>query len=183
VIIAQAQVAPTAAWVVDPSVPAWKPMTASFKAAIEAAGGKVYEVDVPLASIGKDAPHRIVSILQAHPDVRDVSLVVGAYGLGLQQALAAAGLAGKVKISSTDATPQDVAQIKGGQLAATVAIETQSAGWRLVDLMARTLAKAPLPYTHIPSDFLVVDKHNVALADDIAGFPHQSQAFLSAWGL
>ena len=174
--------APHAAWVVDPSVPAWHTMTAHFKAEIDAAGGKFYELDVPEASIGKDAPHRIVSFLQAHPDVKHVSLVVGAYDLGLQQALAAAGLAGKVKISDTDANPQDIAAIKSGQLFATIALETYNGGWRLVDLMARTLAHAPLPYVHAPSAFLVVTKANVGLANDIAHFPHQTSVFLKAWG-
>jgi ABC-type sugar transport system substrate-binding protein len=108
--------------------------------------------------------------------------VVGAYDLGLQQALQTAGLTG-IQISDTDASPQDIAAIKSGGLSATVAIETESDSWRLVDLMARTLVHAPLPYIHVPSDFLVVTKSNVALANDIAGFPHQNGAFLKAWGI
>jgi ribose transport system substrate-binding protein len=182
-IVADAKGAPDAAWVVDPSVPAWTTMTQHFKSEIESAGGKFYEIDVPETSIGKDAPTRIVSFLQAHPDVKYLSLVVGAYGLGLQQALAAAGLSDRVKLSDTDATPQDIVAIRAGQLNSTVGIETETAGWRLVDLMARTLARTPLPYVHVPSDFLVISKGDVALANDIGGFPHQDSAFLKAWGV
>jgi ribose transport system substrate-binding protein len=182
VVAAQAHGAPDAAWVVDPSVPAWTTMTSHFKAEIEAAGGTFNEIDVPLSAIGKDAPTRIVSYLQAHPGVKYLSLVVGAYDLGLEQALQTAGLSG-IQISDTDASPQDIAAISSGQLGATVAIETESDGWRLVDLMARTLAHTPLPYVHVPSDFLVVTKSNVSLASDIAGFPHQNSAFLKAWGI
>jgi ribose transport system substrate-binding protein len=182
VVVAQAHGAPNAAWVVDPSVPAWTTMTSHFKAEIEAAGGTFNEIDVPESAIGKDAPTRIVSFLQAHPGVKYLSLVVGAYDLGLQQALQTAGLTG-IQISDTDASPQDIAAIKSGGLSATVAIETESDSWRLVDLMARTLAHAPLPYIHVPSDFLVVTKSHVALANDVPGFPNQNGAFLKAWGI
>src|SRR4051794_31927603 len=56
-------------------------------------------LDVPVTSIGKDAPDRIVSYLRSHPQVNYVVLSVSnALGAGLPAALSAAGLADKVKI-------------------------------------------------------------------------------------
>jgi ribose transport system substrate-binding protein len=182
-MIATAHGAPDAAWVVDTGVPAWTTMTTQFKTAIQAAGGTFNLIAVPESDIGKNAPTVIVSYLQAHPNVKYVGLVVGAYDLGLQAALSSAGLAGKVQLSDTDAAPTDVAAIKNGQLSATIAIETETAGWRLVDLGARVLTNTPLPYAHVPSDFLVITKSNLPLANDIYGFPHDNAAFLKAWGI
>ena len=56
-------------------------------------------IDIPLTSLGKDAPDRIVSYLRSHPDVNYVVLSEsGSTGAGLSGALRAAGLADKVKI-------------------------------------------------------------------------------------
>jgi ribose transport system substrate-binding protein len=181
--IADAKGAPDAAWVTDPSVPAWKPMATAYKGEIEAAGGRYNEIDVPLASIGKDAPTRIVSFLQAHPDVKYVGLVIGPFDLGLSQALQAAGLAGKFKFYVSALSAPDVAAIKAGQVNGGVAIETTTGAWRLVDLAARTLAHAPLPYVHLPTKFLIVTKSNVALAANITAFPGDNSVFLKAWGV
>jgi ribose transport system substrate-binding protein len=181
--VASAKGGANAAWVVDPSVPAWTTMSQHYQAEINAAGGTYNQINVPEADIGKDSPSLIVDYLEAHPGVKYVTLVVGAYDLGLQQALATAGLAGKVQVFSIAGLPADVAEIKQGTLTGTIAIETVSAGWRLVDLLVRHFVHDKLPYVHVPSEYLVVTKKDLKLASNVQNFPDDSGAFLTAWGL
>ena len=60
---------------------------------------KSAKIDIPLTSLGKDAPDRIVSYLRSHPSVNYVVLSEsGSLGAGLPAALRANGLNTKVKI-------------------------------------------------------------------------------------
>src|SRR3954453_21660405 len=64
-------------------------------------------LDIPVTSLGKDAPDRIVSYLRSHPQVNYLVLSVSnALGAGLPAALRAAGLAEKVKIVGQSADTQ-----------------------------------------------------------------------------
>jgi ribose transport system substrate-binding protein len=181
--IASAKGGADAAWVVDPSVPAWTTMSQHYAAEIKAAGGTYNQINVPEADIGKDSPSLIVDYLEAHPGVKYVTLVVGAYDLGLQQALATAGLAGKVQVFTVAGLPTDIAEVKQGTLTGTIAIETVSAGWRLMDLLVRHFVHDKLPYVHVPSEYLVVAKKDLGLASNVQNFPDDPGAFLTAWGL
>lgn len=158
-------------------------MSAHYQAEINAAGGTYNQIDVPESDIGKDSPSLIVDYLEAHPGVKYVTLVVGAYNLGLQQALATAGLANKVDVFTTAALPADVGEVQQGSLTGTIAIETVSAGWRLVDLLVRYFVHDKLPYVHVPSEYLVVSKADMKRATNIQNFPNDEGAFLTAWGL
>ena len=53
-------------------------------------------LDIPLTSLGKDAPDRIVSYLRSHPDVNYIALsVTDALGAGLPAALTGLRLSGR----------------------------------------------------------------------------------------
>ncbi|MFL6107920.1 MAG: sugar ABC transporter substrate-binding protein, partial [Marmoricola sp.] len=72
-------------------------------------------LDIPLTSLGKDAPDRIVSYLRSHPKVNYIALSVSdALGAGLPAALKAAGLGDKVTIVGQGGGPQNFADLKTG---------------------------------------------------------------------
>ena len=182
-MISHAGGGPKMALVVDPSVPAWQTIIDNMRRTIEAAGGEYNQIDVALAELNK-APERVVSFLQSHPDVEYLWLTINAFNVGLPQALRSAGLADKVVIGTGAGDQSDVKNIENGSLYATVAIETASNGWRLVDATARALAGASLECcTKISSKYLIVTEGNLDLAADISAFPDQPDAFRTAWGL
>ena len=73
-------------------------------------------LDIPVTSLGKDAPDRIVSYLRSHPQVNYVVLSVSnALGAGLPAALRAAGLADKVKIVGQSGDTQTFQDLQAEQ--------------------------------------------------------------------
>ena len=79
---------------------------------------KTDTIDIPLTSLGKDAPDRIVSYLRSHPKVNYVVLSEsGSLGPGLTGALRAAGLADKVKIVGQGGNEAVYQEVKAGRLA------------------------------------------------------------------
>ena len=90
-----------------------------------------------VSGIGTATPPQIVSYLQRNPDVSYVALDVAQGTSGVPQALAAAGLADKVKIVSLNGGPLNFKNIEQGAEAMTSTAETVESGWRLVDVMLR----------------------------------------------
>ena len=179
--IADAGKAPNAVLVVDGAIPAWKVISGAFQKRITAAGAKFRQLDVSLASAGKDAPSQIVSYLQRSPDVDYVVLVVPAYYIGLKQALKSAGL-DKVKIVIGAADSTIAPLLENGDVLAGVGLETLSGAWRLVDAVARKLTDSDMSCcTHIGSSYLVVQKSNAALAAGLSDYPNRYQDFRAAW--
>lgn len=166
---------------VDPSVPAWKVIIEEMKKTTEAAGGSYNQIDIGLAEAAKTGAQTIVSYLQAHPEITYIFLTTNQFNLGLPQALKAAGL--EVKIGTGAGEQLDVENIEKGTQDATVAIETESNGWRLVDATARALSGEEIVEPEIPTKYLIVTKENTDLAQDIDEFPHQEEVFLKAWGI
>lgn len=105
----------------------------------------VDEIDIPLTSVGKDAPDRIVSYLRGHPDVNYVFLVEGALAPGVKAALTAAGLASKVKLLEQGGDPTSNQELKAGQpwLAATPSA-VYGYDYSMVDALARHFAGVPV---------------------------------------
>jgi ribose transport system substrate-binding protein len=94
---------------------------------------------------------RVVSYLQQHPDIDYIAMSYGDEMVGLQQALQAAGLAGKVKIVGRAGTSLNYGLIKSGSTQkADIGFPVQMFSWGLVDTAARLLAgqDAPVPYAH-----------------------------------
>lgn len=100
----------------------------------------VDSLEMPIESIGTDAPARIVAYLQAHPDV---NYVVGAFSDvvgGLSGALADAGLADSVKIATYTQNPSLSAELEQGTVAAVVGFPGQENMWQAADTFARIFA-------------------------------------------
>ncbi|WP_188110568.1 sugar ABC transporter substrate-binding protein [Aeromicrobium ginsengisoli] len=123
----------------------------------------VDNLDIPLTSLGKDAPDRIISYLRSHPKVNYVALsVADALGTGLPAAIKAAGLGDKVKIVGQGGGTQNFADMKAGSIDALVPADLFSYDYLMLDALARHWAGVPVndagpPYwlitkSTVPSD-------------------------------
>jgi ABC-type sugar transport system substrate-binding protein len=108
-------------------------------------------LDIPVTSLGKDAPDRIVSYLRSHPDVNYVVLSVSnALGAGLPAALKAAGLSERVKLvgqSGDTLTFQDMA---AGNIESVVPFDYYAVDYLMLDALARHFAGAPVEQAQPP---------------------------------
>ena len=129
----------------------------------------VDSIDIPLTSLGKDAPDRIVSYLRSHPDVNYVALSVSdALGAGLPAALKAAGLGDKVTIVGQGGGSQNFADMASGAIEALVPADLYSYDYLMLDALARHWAGVPLVDAG-PPYWLV--KKDTAPDDTSAAFP------------
>jgi ribose transport system substrate-binding protein len=132
---------PNTLYVDLPTFPILPPVKAGFEAAYKqwCPGCGYASIDLPITSIGKDAPSRIVSYLRAHPNVNRVALGYDGLDFGLPAALKAAGLGGKVQFIGEAPTATNMAYVRSGQEGATVSQAYFEIWANLVDATARTL--------------------------------------------
>ncbi len=102
---------------------------------------KVRHVSIPIASIGKDAPSRVVSDLQSHPNTKVVVFGTAETGTGLPAALKSANL--KVKIMGFGPPPAILGYIKQGQWDAGIGVDAPTMLWAQVDALARLINGQP----------------------------------------
>ena len=116
-------------------------------------------IDIPLTSLGKDAPDRIVSYLRSHPDVNYVVLSEsGSTGAGLSGALRAAGLADKVKIVGQGGNEAIYQEVEAGNIMAVVPTALYSYDYAMLDALARKFAGVPVAETS--PEFWLMTKEN-----------------------
>jgi ribose transport system substrate-binding protein len=142
-------------------------------------------LDIPVTSLGKDAPDRIVSYLRSHPQVNHVVLSVSnALGAGLPAALRAAGLADKVKIIGQSADTQTYQDLQAGNIEAVVPYDYYTVDYLMLDALARHFAGVPVKDQSPP--LWVVTPKNMPQAATKGLFPvvenYQAQ-FKKAWGI
>ena len=102
-------------------------------------------LDIPVTSLGKDAPDRIVSYLRSHPQVNYVVLSVSnALGAGLPAALRAAGLADKVKLVGQSADTQTFQDLQADNIKSVVPFDYYGVDYLMLDALARHFAGAPV---------------------------------------
>jgi len=131
---------------------------------------KYDSIDIPLTSLGKDAPDRIVSYLRSHPDVNYVVLAEsGSTAPGLSAAMNAAGLAGKVKIVGQGGNEGVYQDVKAGKLDAVVPSALYSYDYGMLDALARKFAGVPVQET--PPEFWLMDKGNAPSTINGPAFP------------
>jgi ribose transport system substrate-binding protein len=119
-------------------------------------------MSVPLTSIGKDAPARIVSYLRSHPDVNRVVLSYDGVGVGLPGALKAAGLDKKVQFIGEAPTATNLAYVKSGQEGATVSQGYYEIWAAFLDAAARaTTGQSLAPDKAWKPPWFLVTKDNI----------------------
>jgi ribose transport system substrate-binding protein len=144
----------------------------------------VRHVDIPIASIGTDAPNRVVSDLQSHPNTKAIAFVTSEAGTGLPAALNAAGL--KVKIVGGGPTPATLGYIKQGQWDAAIGVDFATMVWAQVDALARLTTGQPLTAGQkkgLPP-IQILTKSDITF-DPTKGwvaYPDFAQRFAKLWG-
>ena len=100
---------------------------------------KARHVDIPIGEIGKSAPSRVVSDLQAHPNTKVAVFATAEAGTGLPAALKAAQL--QVKLIGFGPPPAILGYIKQGQWDAAVGVDGFTMIWAQVDALARMVGR------------------------------------------
>ena len=141
-------------------------------------------LDIPVTSLGKDAPDRIVSYLRSHPQVNYVVLSVSnALGAGLPAALRAAGLADKVKIVGQSGDSQTFQDLQAKNINSVAAYDYYTVDYLMLDALARHFAGAP-PQPANPPLWLVTPENMPAEATKglFPVVPTYRDEFKKLWG-
>lgn len=182
-VVADAKGPADTVFVWDPSFAVdWGPVKDGYSNVVTAAGGTVNILEVSNANIGKTIPSQIVSYIQAHPSVEYVALAVGDYAAGLSAAIQAAGLQGKVKITSRAANATNLADIKNGTEWTAIGEENVASGYRAVDQLARLAMGLPLgDRIEAVGWHQIFTKDNVTQTTSAPEPPNFEQVYDQAW--
>lgn len=93
---------------------------------------------IPQISSGQSVP-AIVAALQKDPSIKYVITCDGPFIDGLPSALAAAGLAGKIKVAGQSGDVENLTDVKAGTEAAFTGLALHYSGWLMVDAALRHL--------------------------------------------
>jgi ribose transport system substrate-binding protein len=128
------------------------------------------KIDIPLTSLGKDAPDRIVSYLRSHPKINYIVLSEsGSLGPGLPAALQAAGLADKVQILGQGGNQQVYQDVGAGKIVAVTPSSLYGYDYSMLDALARKWAGVPVEQT--PPEFWLMTKENAPSSINGPAFP------------
>ncbi len=146
---------------------------------------KSAKIDIPLTSLGKDAPDRIVSYLRSHPSVNYVVLSEsGSLGAGLPAALRAAGLNTKVKVIGQGGNQQTYQDVKSGQMGGVTPSSLYGYDYSMLDALARKWSGEPVLQTS-PEFWFMTSSDVPPAATSGAAFPivtdYQTQ-WAKLWG-
>ena len=182
-VVADAKGPADTVFVWDPSFAVdWGPVKDGYSNVVTAAGGTVNILEVSNANIGKTIPSQIVSYIQAHPSVKYVALAVGDYAAGLSAAIQAAGLRGKVKITSRAANATNLADIKNGTEWTSIGEENAASGYRAVDQLARLEMGVPLgDRIEATGWHQIFTQSNVTQTTNAPEPPDFEQGYYKAW--
>ena len=104
---------------------------------------KIQEITIPDLTAGK-VPSVMVSALRSNPDANYVAFDVGPFAAGFDSALAAAGLAGKVKIIGQAADEAGIAALKAGKHTAWTGFDPVYSTYVMMDAMFRDSLGMPI---------------------------------------
>jgi len=169
-----------------PQLPVFKFFAESFEQQMKknCPACEVELVTVPATEIGTPRlPNRVVSYLQANPDVEYVTMAFGSMAIGLPQALAAGGM-NDVKVISNSGGPTNFQYIKNGQQTMDLAMDLGVQAWLGADAAARLATGQaitdpnPLP----PIQFLTEENLTFDPSQLFTAFPDYQEHFEELWG-
>ncbi|WP_166867837.1 substrate-binding domain-containing protein [Salinibacterium sp. ZJ70] len=143
-------------------------------------------VDLPVDALGGDLPNRVVTYLQANPDVNSVYVGYSDMMVGLPTALQAAGISKSVRFVTLDTSPTTSVYLENGDyLAAVDASPTYEMSFRHVDFLLRHFTGADTtpsnernnPAWVITQDSLPTSADHFPLVVDYA------EQYRTLWGL
>jgi ribose transport system substrate-binding protein len=110
------------------------------------------------------------NLLQANPNVKGIFAANDGMGLGIVEAIAAAGLEGQVIVASVDAIPEALDAVKEGRLLGTVAQYPDEMAVLAVEAMLKVLKGRPIA-PQLESPVKLITQDNVATAGSVLGDP------------
>jgi hypothetical protein len=152
-----------------PSYPVFKPFAQSYKAKIakECPGCQVTEVDVTLPQLlGGQLVPAVVSAAKRISGLKYIVSVNGQFIGQLPQALQAAGLGGKFKITSGSGVSVDQQNVLNGTALATVSSPLILGGWQNVDEAIRHVMHLPIPAGDHTVPWVLLTKSNIGTPRD-----------------
>jgi ribose transport system substrate-binding protein len=168
-----------------PEFKIFKPMADAFTAELESLcpSCEPEVLDIPAAELGTKAPSRIVSYLQAHPDVNWVVTSAPSQVFGLPPALKAAGL--KVNIMSDGGLPQNYEYIKSGDQVADLSLDYNQETWLMMDQALRAGTGQEIS----PEEFGATASQQIITKEDVTfdpaqgwtAFPDYQETFKKLW--
>jgi ribose transport system substrate-binding protein len=173
-------------YVYDPQISALRSAWPGYQDAMKknCPACEVESLEVQAAQIGPALAQQVVSYLQANPDVKYVAFGLGDLAIGVPAALKASGLQDQVKLTTRAAGPSNFEDVESGGMSAAFTAELYEAGWRTVDLMARTFTDTPIDDPYPLGVIRMITKDN--LPSDITvpySLPDYEAVFKTAWGV
>lgn len=117
--------------------------TATVKSLCPACKTSIVNITIPDVAAGK-IPSDMVSALRSNPSANYLVFDYGPFADGINSAINAAGLSGRVKIIGQAADQAAIAALKSGQQAAWTGFDPGYQGYAIFDSMARQLEGLPI---------------------------------------
>jgi ribose transport system substrate-binding protein len=146
--------------------------------------GCVVKVDQSFvaSTAGTDMGPLTKAILQANPEVDTIWTGIGGYGALQVQAVDEMGLKDKIKLGSNDCNPQDLTNIRKGNVqVACVASLNEESGWGAVDELNRAFNGAQPGGDLIP--IRLFDSTNLPPTDRWTGDYDYPSTYKKLWGI
>jgi len=132
-----------------------------FQQALDGAAGKIERVAKQTANFKRDEGLSVAqNLLQAQPNATGLFAHNDDMALGAVEAVAAAGLTGKVHIVGFDAAPDAIKAVKDGKMDGTIAQQPALIGQLAVETAVK-VAKGETVEKSIPVEITLVNKDNV----------------------
>jgi D-allose transport system substrate-binding protein len=110
------------------------------------------------------------NLLQANPNVKGIFAANDGMGLGVVEAVAAAGLEGQIQVASVDAIPEAIDAVKAGRLLGTVAQFPDEMAILAVEAMLKVLRGRPIA-PQMESPVVLITQENADTAGSRLGDP------------
>ena len=117
------------------------------------------------------------NLLQANPNVKGIFAANDGMGLGVVEAVAAAGLEGQVIVASVDAIPEAIDAVKAGRLLGTVAQYPDEMAILAVEAMLKVLNDRPIA-PEMESPVVLITQENADTAGSRLGEPATTKLLL-----
>lgn len=141
-------------------------------------------IDIPIEAIGVDDAARVVSALQANPDINYVVGPLGDMFVGLPGALADAGLSAQVTLVTHDQNPTLSAAVEDGTIAAIVGFPGLEDMFQITDTLLRHFAGEDFEPSSDDLPSWIITQGNVpSTTDDYPLVEDYQEQYKALWGV
>jgi ribose transport system substrate-binding protein len=142
---------------------------------------QVRNVPIGVATIGSTAPQTMVTDLQSHPDTNVAAFSTMDMAQGLPPAMKSAGV--NVATVGSVPTPQNLQDIKAGNLTGGIAMDLATYVWEMVDVGGRlAIGQTPQASEKLgPSEVLTQKDITFDPSKGYVGYPDFAQRYAKLW--